>query len=55
MKHVKKRGNVYYYRRAVPTDLREAIGRNEFVVSLKTTNELEAIVIGPHQLVYVEC
>jgi len=32
MKHVKKRGNVYYYRRAVPTDLREAIGRNEFVV-----------------------
>ena len=43
MKHVKKRGNVYYYRRAVPTDLREAIGRNEFVVSLKTTNELEAI------------
>ena len=43
MKYLKKRGNTFYYRHAVPTELRGAIGRNEFVVSLKTPNELEAI------------
>ena len=53
MKYLKKRGNVFYYRRAVPTNLRKAIGRDEFVVSLKTTREIEAIKRFPS--IHAQC
>ena len=53
MKYLKKRGNVYYYRHAIPTELRDAIGRKEFVVSLKTDDELEAIKRFPE--IHTQC
>jgi integrase len=37
-----KRGSVYYFRRAIPPELRPVLGRTEFVFSLGTKNIAEA-------------
>lgn len=44
MKYIfqKQSGGVYYYRRRVPTDLKETLGNKDFVCSLKTHNALKA-------------
>lgn len=40
--YVKKRGNVYWFRRRVPDELVPTLGRAEFVESLKTTDLAQA-------------
>jgi integrase len=40
--HLSPRGEIYYYRRAVPKDARRAFGCTEVIRSLETANETEA-------------
>jgi hypothetical protein len=40
--HLLLRGEVWYYRRGVPKDVRAAFGCSEVVLSLGTSNETEA-------------
>ncbi|WP_297804670.1 DUF6538 domain-containing protein [uncultured Brevundimonas sp.] len=40
--YLTKRGSTYYFRRVVPHDLRERVGKSEFTFSLKTKDKAEA-------------
>lgn len=52
--YVKKRGNVYWFRRRVPDELVPTLGRSEFVESLKTTDLAKARTLAAFRNAEVE-
>lgn len=47
-----RRKGIYYYRKAIPQDLRKNLGRREFIISLKTRDSREALQRGHYADVY---
>jgi hypothetical protein len=52
--YLARRGSVYYFRRTIPASLRSAIGRAEFVVSLRTKDRNTAKRLIPTHLIDAE-
>ncbi len=49
-----RRNGIYYYRKAIPDELRENTGRREFIISLKTRDSREALQRGHYVDVYCQ-
>jgi integrase len=48
--YLSTRGSTYYFRMAIPADVRDAIGKREFVISLGTKERQKALRLLPAQI-----